>query len=87
MRIIVMALALFVAGTGSVAAQNAVPQKGQTLRDAKAGRLGMIDKVNADGSVQIIFNGRVVALPATTITVTENGVSTSLTKKEIGRIR
>lgn len=62
-------------------------ERGQTLRDANAARIGVIDRVNADGSVQIIFDSRFVRIPADKLVAAENGVNTTLTKREIRRLR
>jgi len=70
-----------VATSGPVA-----PKRGATLRDAKATRLGTIDRVNADGSVQIIFNEHFVTIPADKLIVAKDGVATSLTKAEVSKL-
>lgn len=63
------------------------PKRGMTLRDAKATRVGSIDRVNADGSIQIIFNSKFVTIPADKLVATAEGVSTSLTKTEVSKLR
>lgn len=60
---------------------------GTTLRSSDMGRVGQIDRVNADGSVQIIFRTKFVTVPASTLSVTDKGeVTTSLTKREIAKL-
>lgn len=72
----------------SVATSGAVaPKRGATLRDAKAVRLGTIDRVNADGSVQIIFNAHFVTIPADKLVSAQDGIATSLTKAEVSKLR
>lgn len=71
----------------SVATSGAVaPKRGATLRDAKATRLGTIDRVNADGSVQIIFDSHFVTIPADKLVASTDGVATSLTKAEVSKL-
>lgn len=60
---------------------------GLMLRDASNVRVGKIDRVNEDGSVKIIFNSRFVTVPADTLRVVDGGASTTLTKREIARLR
>ena len=70
--------------TATASATSAVlAKRGAMLRDVKGLRLGAIDRVNADGSVQIIFNSKVVTIPADKLVVASTGVATSLTKPEV----
>lgn len=62
-------------------------QAGRILRDAGNVRLGKIDRVNPDGSVRIILDERFVTIPAETLSVQNGEVTTSLTKKEVARLR
>jgi hypothetical protein len=86
MRLVLAAAALALLAS-PLAAETVAPKRGTTLRDAKAARLGPIDRVNADGSVQIIFNSRFVTIPADKLTVGEKGVATLLTKAEVSKLR
>jgi hypothetical protein len=63
-----------------------VPKPGATLRDAKGLRLGPIDSVNADGSVQIIFDSKIVTIPANKLVAGTNGIATSLTRVEVYKL-
>ncbi len=75
------------------AAQNTAPSatvtpavtasKGQILHDADGGRLAAVDRVTSDGSVQIIFYGRVVTVPAATLSMADGELKTSLTKDQV----
>jgi hypothetical protein len=62
-------------------------KRGAVLRDAKKLPLGTVDRVNTDGSIQIIFGPRVVVIPAEKIVVAQNDVSTTLTRMEVARLR
>ena len=64
-----------------------VVKPGRTLRDSANTRLGKIDQVNADGSVRIIFDARFVTIPADTISVSGSEPVTSLTKREVSKLR
>lgn len=64
-----------------------VVKAGRTLRDSANARLGKIDQVNADGSVRIIFDTRFVTIPADTISVAGNEPVTSLSKREVSKLR
>ena len=90
MRNVIIALAAVVALPAVASAQTAAPapaRAGQTLRDANKTRVGVIDRVNADGSIQVIVGSRFVTIPATQVLVAEDGVSTPLTKREVARLR
>ncbi|WEK42407.1 MAG: hypothetical protein P0Y64_13540 [Candidatus Sphingomonas colombiensis] len=90
--VIALSAAVFVATPLAAATLDATPattvapKRGATLRDANATRLGTIDRVNADGSVQIIFNAKFVTIPADKIVASQDGVTTSLTKAEISKL-
>lgn len=60
---------------------------GRTIRDAGNLRLGKIDRVTDDGSVRLIFNSRFVTIPASTLSANEGNLVTSLTKREVSRLR
>lgn len=89
MRFLVLAAAALTIISPASAQTGATKIKtGSTLRTSDMGRLGQVDRVNADGSVQIIFRSKFVTIPASTLTVSEGGeVTTSLTKQEVAKIR
>jgi hypothetical protein len=65
---------------------------GTILRDSGGARVGQIDRVitAADGSVaavQVIAGERFVRVPAETLTATDKGVATSLTRGDIRKLR
>ena len=80
------AAAQTVESTSAVATADVV-KPGRTLRDASNARLGKIDQINADGSVRIIFDARFVTIPADTISVAGGEPVTSLTKREVSKLR
>ena len=61
----------------------AVAEKGKMLIAANGARLGSVYRVGPDGSAQIIIDGRMVTVPANTITLANGKLTTSLTKSEV----
>lgn len=65
------------------AAPSAVVEKGKMLVTASGTRLGVIYRVGPDGSAQLIIDGRMVAVPANTISTADGKLTTSLTKSQV----
>lgn len=65
------------------AASAAVATKGQMLTGADGGRLGVVNRIAADGSPQIIIDGKLVTIPASTISAANGKLTTSLTKSAV----
>jgi hypothetical protein len=63
--------------------QVAVAEKGKILVAANGSRLGPINRIGADGSAQVIVDGRLVSIPASTLSSMNGKLTTSLTKKEV----
>lgn len=72
---------LFYAAPG--AAETPVPVKGSMLVAANGARLAPVYRVAPDGGAQIILDGKMVTVPATTLSMTGGRLVTSLTKSEI----
>ncbi len=89
---VALALLIIVAATPSLGmvtaaqAQEVVAAEGDMLRDVKGGRLGVVRAVFPDGSVQIIIDGRVVIVPADTLSIKDGKLYTSLKKVEVLRL-
>lgn len=66
------------AGAGPV-----VATKGTMLVSANGSRLAAVYRVGADGSPQIIIDGKLVTVPATTLSVSGGRLTTSLTKAQV----
>jgi hypothetical protein len=49
--------------------------------------LGSVYKVGADGSAQIIIDGKMVTIPASTLANVDGKLTTSLTKSEVLALR
>ena len=66
---------------GTAAPASAV--KGSMLTSANGSRLGTVYRVGADGSAQLIIDGKMVTVPAATLSVTGGKLTTSLTKSQV----
>lgn len=71
----------------SVAAASVVAREGQVLYDGKGKRVITVNRVATDGSVKVIFDGRLVTVPAATLSLVNGKLTTSLTKAEIAKLR
>ncbi len=69
--------------THEAAATAAVAVKGKMLMGANGARLGPVYRVGADGSAQIIIDGKLVTVPAATLSTVDGKLLTSLTKSEV----
>jgi hypothetical protein len=67
----------------AVVATTAVAAKGQMVTGADGGRLGVVNRLASDGSPQIIIDGRLVTIPANTLTAANGKLTTSLTKSQV----
>jgi hypothetical protein len=61
----------------------AVAEKGKMLTAANGARLGAVYRVGPDGSAQIIIDGKLVTVPANTLSIANGKLMTSLTKSEV----
>jgi hypothetical protein len=60
-----------------------VAVKGKMLVAANGARLGTVYRVGPDGSAQLIIDGKMVTVPASTLSITDGKLTTSLTKSEV----
>ena len=60
---------------------------GKMLYGANGQRVATIYRVNAEGNPQVIIDGRLITVPASTLSNNDGKVTTSLTKREVTRIR
>jgi hypothetical protein len=68
----------------SVATSSApVAAKGKMLLGADGGRLAPVYRVAADGSAQIILDGKLITVPASTLSTVSGKLTTSLTKSAV----
>lgn len=64
-------------------AQQAVAEKGKMLVASDGARLGAVYRVGADGSAQVIIDGKMVTVPASTLSVTDGKLTTNLSKSQV----
>jgi hypothetical protein len=57
--------------------------KGSTLISANGSRLAQVYRVAADGSAQIIIDGKMVTVPAASLSMSGGKLTTTLTKSEV----
>ncbi|MDR2857490.1 MAG: hypothetical protein LBV50_06555 [Novosphingobium sp.] len=68
------------AASGSVAVN-----AGKMLYAGNGQRIAPIYRVSSEGNPQVILNGKLVTVPASTLSDVDGKVTTSLTKQELGR--
>jgi hypothetical protein len=68
---------------GSIAAATPTVTSGKMLYGPDGHRIASIYRVTATGDAQIILNGRLLTVPAATLSGSSGKVATSLTKTEI----
>jgi hypothetical protein len=66
---------------GTAAPASAV--KGSMLISANGSRLAQVYRVGPDGSAQIIIDGKLVTVPAASLSMSGGKLTTSLTKAEV----
>jgi hypothetical protein len=73
-------------GTADSAAAS-VAEKGKMLISANGARLAIVYRVLPDGAAQIIIDGKLVNVPANTLSSVDGKLTTSLTKSEVLALR
>jgi hypothetical protein len=61
--------------------------KGSMLIAANGSRLGAVYRVGNDGSAQLIIDGRMITVPAATLSMSGGKLTTSLTKSQVLALR
>ena len=77
---------LMFAGAGLASATNeasAVAAKGKVVVAADGARLGTVYRVGPDGAVQMILGGKMVTVPASTLSSVDGRLVTSLSKNQV----
>ena len=74
------------AATDATAAAVAV-NAGKMLYASNGQRIAAIYRVTAEGNPQVILNGKLVTVPASSLSDVNGKVTTSLTKIELGRAK
>lgn len=90
MRKFVLALLVSTMAALPAAAQNqamlgssTVATKGAMLHSSDGVRLGQVDRIQSDGSVQLIYEGKVVTIPGVTLSMQDGVLITTLKKSEV----
>jgi hypothetical protein len=83
--VIVMCAVVLPAAAQGTSAESAAPvaEKGKMLVAANGARLGAVYRVGADGAAQIIIDGKMVTVPANTLSNANGKLTTSLSKSEV----
>ena len=81
--VVMCAFVLPAAAQGPSDAAASVAEKGKMLVAANGARLGAVYRVGADGSAQVIIDGRMVTIPANTLSSVDGKLTTSLTKSQV----
>ncbi|MFC4314577.1 hypothetical protein ACFPN2_36255 [Steroidobacter flavus] len=71
----------------SAVAQQAVATEGKMLVAANGARLGAVYRVTDDGSAQVIIDGKMVTVPASTLSVVDGKLTTTLSKAEVRKLK
>lgn len=66
-------------------AGNVAVNAGKMLYSSNGQRVAAIYRVTSEGNPQVILNGKLVTVPASTLSEVNGKVTTSLTKSELGR--
>lgn len=69
-----------------IAQGEGVAAKGKMLVAANGARLGVVYRVTDDGSAQLILDGKMVTVPASTLSAVDGALTTSLSKTEVRRL-
>ena len=82
---IVMCAVVLPAGAQGTADSAATPgvEKGKMLVASNGARLGVVYRVGADGAAQVIIDGKMVSIPANTLSNVNGKLTTSLSKSEV----
>lgn len=68
-------------------AGEAVAEAGKMLVGAEGVRLGAVYRVTTDGSAQLIVDGKMVTVPASTLSVVDGKLTTTLSKSEVRKLK
>ncbi|OAN59321.1 MULTISPECIES: hypothetical protein [unclassified Sphingobium] len=67
----------------SSASVSAADYKGKMLYTAAGDRLAAVYRVGQDGAAQIILNGKMVVVPAASLTAADGKLTTNLSKRDL----
>jgi hypothetical protein len=90
-RILILAgIAFLSSASVSAAADNpagstGAVKAGKDIYDAAGHRLGAVYRLTSEGDPQIILNGKLVTIPASTVSEANGKIQTSMSKADIAR--
>jgi hypothetical protein len=58
-------------------------EKGRVIYSSTGKRLGQVYRVTPEGNPQVVLNSRLVTVPASTLSVSDGKLSTSLTARQL----
>jgi hypothetical protein len=84
-----IAVSIIALASLSAAAEEAagVAAEGKMLLTSNGARLGAVYRVTSDGSAQVVVDGKMVTVPASTLSLVEGKLMTSLSKSDIRKLR
>ncbi len=68
---------------GTAAAASVAATNGKMLYGPDGNRIASVYRATSSGDAQLIINGRLVTVPASTLSILDGKLATSLTKSEI----
>lgn len=60
---------------------------GKQIYDATGRRLGATYRVTSDGNPQVIVDGKLVTIPASTLSETDGKIQSSLSKRDLSHLK
>lgn len=82
----IVVLAASFAVPGASMAEAAQAKEGTMLVAADGSRLGAVYRVANDGSAQLIIKGKMATVPASTLSVVDGKLMTSLSKQDVAKL-
>ena len=87
---LVAAVMIAFAGLSAIAqgaAADVVATEGKMLVGPNGSRVGAVYRVTDDGSAQVIIDGKLLTVPATSLSVVDGKLTTSLSKSDIRKLK
>lgn len=84
--ILAIAVAISAPVSASMATESTHAREGVMLTSADGARLGAIYRVSDDGSARLIVRGKMATIPASTLSMIDGKLTTSLTKSAVNAL-
>jgi hypothetical protein len=84
---VAISAALVMGSTPALAQGNAsvAVSAGKMLYDSSGKRVALINRVTSEGNAQVILDGKLVNVPASTLSEANGKITTSMSKADLGR--